>query len=116
MGRKPTCGRIVSTFFVTLLLAGLFAPLVKALEVKGASCPQSLEASLSGPVDRSGPLGTWYMNANSYYVTVTISPGSVPETYEGTLINESGGSEPLDNISWDASTRRLEFRRNGRGF
>jgi hypothetical protein len=55
--------------------------------------------------------GTWFLNANGSRVTATIT-GSGPFT--GTLINENGGTETLDNIALNGSF--LEFRRDGAGF
>lgn len=60
--------------------------------------------------DTSGPLGIWYLNSNSYQLMATIITGSQPGAYRGTLINENGGTEQLDNISWNAATCRIEFR------
>lgn len=77
---------------------------------------EALEARLLMDADTSGPLGTWYLNANNSRLTATIRAGARPDTYAGTLTNEAGGSEALDQISWDAASRQLEFRRNGGGF
>jgi len=67
-------------------------------------------------------IGTWYLNANylgdtnNFFLTATITGGSAPGVYQGTLINEHGTVEILDNITWDDSGGQLEFRRNGQGF
>lgn len=66
--------------------------------------------------DTSGPAGTWQLASNGYPLTATLVAGSQSGAYQGALINENGGSEQLDNIAWDATARRLEFRRNGNGF
>ena len=60
--------------------------------------------------DTSGPLGIWYLNSNSYQLTATITAGSHPGAYRGTLVNENRGTEQIDNISWNAATCRIEFR------
>jgi dienelactone hydrolase len=77
---------------------------------------EGLELRLIPSVDTSGPLGTWYLNDNSFRITAMIRSGPQPNTYLGSLINENGGTETLDQISWNAATRLLEFRRNGPGF
>ena len=65
--------------------------------------------------ESSGPTGQWYLRANGYALSASItSPSS--GTYTGTLINDAGGAELLDSIAWDASSRTLQFRRNGSGF
>jgi dienelactone hydrolase len=76
-----------------------------------ASPPRSLGAN-----DGSGPLGTWYLTANHFHLTVTIATGTQLDSYLGAILHEDGSSEPLDHIRWDNTTRRLEFRRNGSGF
>jgi hypothetical protein len=65
-------------------------------------------------VDTSGPVGTWYLNGNRYRISVTIVASAVG--YVGRLVNESGGLENIDQITWDLFHRRVEFRRNGVGF
>jgi dienelactone hydrolase len=65
--------------------------------------------------DTSGPAGTWYLNANSFHTTLTIFSPAVG-SLTGSLVNERGITEAVDNISWDLGSRRLEFRRNGDGF
>jgi dienelactone hydrolase len=63
----------------------------------------------------SSPIGQWYLNANGFALSVNIS-SPLPGVYSGTIINESGGTETVDNITWDASTRLLKLRRVGTGF
>ena len=72
--------------------------------------------ALPAAADSSSPLGTWYLSANNFRLTVSIGNGAQAGTFQGTLTNENGGIEQLDNITWDATARRLEFRRNGNGF
>ncbi|MFN7997151.1 MAG: hypothetical protein U0Q18_26285 [Bryobacteraceae bacterium] len=72
-------------------------------------------AVFSARADSSSPLGQWYLNANSFAISANISSPS-PGVYTGTLTNENGGSELLDQINWDAPSRLLIFRRNGQGF
>ena len=61
--------------------------------------------------DTSGPTGQWYLNANTFPISVNIVSPS-PGTYTGTLVNESGVTETLDNITWHTN-HLLEFRRIG---
>lgn len=65
--------------------------------------------------DGSGPTGQWYLNSNGDAVSASISTIS-SGVYTGTLVNENGGTELLDRITWDGSSRLLQFRRNGAGF
>jgi acetyl esterase/lipase len=69
-----------------------------------------------GAQDSSGPVGTWYLRSNQSPVTATISAGKTPGSYHGTLIDENGVTQKLDQIHWDAKNRRLEFRRTGNGW
>jgi len=65
-------------------------------------------------MDASTPAGTWFLAANAFRLEMSIhaaGPGFV-----GTIKNEGGAAEPLDNITWDPASRWLEFRRNGPGF
>jgi len=70
--------------------------------------------SLRTRADSSGPLGTWYLNADGVRLTATIRRDA--GGYQGTLRNESGVEEQLDQIRWNAPARTLEFRRRGQGF
>jgi hypothetical protein len=72
--------------------------------------------SLAGPAraDQSGPAGRWYLNVNGHEVSADISSGS-GQTYSGTLVNEDGAAEPLDNITWNRTLRQLQFRSDGVG-
>lgn len=72
-------------------------------------------ARVTAAADASGPLGTWYLNGNNSRVTLTIN-GAVAGPFTAVVINENGGSEPVDSITWAAPSRQLEFRRNGSGF
>ncbi len=65
--------------------------------------------------DASNAVGTWCLNGNSHRLTLTIS-GPPAGPFTGSLTNENGGSETMDNITWDPAARRLEFRRIGSGF
>lgn len=65
-------------------------------------------------MDTSTPVGTWYLNANAYRLELRINFAN--NAYSGTIANEGAGAEPVDQISWDAAGRWLEFRRNGPGF
>jgi dienelactone hydrolase len=68
------------------------------------------------------PVGIWYLNVNyrgghnNFFLTATITGDPVSGSYQGELINEHEKVEILDNISWNAGTGLLEFRRNGHGF
>jgi acetyl esterase/lipase len=77
--------------------------------------PDLIGFSAPGLADTSGPIGQWYLNANGSRLTVTIS-SPLPSLYIGALINDQGGTEVLDNISWNSSSRLLQFRRIGAGF
>lgn len=61
--------------------------------------------------DASSPAGTWHMRANGARFTATIE--EVQGGYTGTSQDEEGGSQALDSITWDPTTRWLEFRRSG---
>jgi dienelactone hydrolase len=65
-------------------------------------------------MDTSTPVGTWYLVANKFRLELSIQ--AAIGGYSGTIKNEGGAPEPLDNITWDAAGRWLEFRRNGPGF
>ena len=65
--------------------------------------------------DTSGATGQWYLNAEGADISLNISSPS-PGIYTGTIINENGGTEAADNISWNSSSRTLQFRRVGAGF
>src|SRR2546426_1065773 len=64
--------------------------------------------------DLSSPSGQWYVTADGHRLEVTFDP--VGTGYHGVLVNENGGTEPVDDISWNAPNRFLEFRRVGNGF
>jgi dienelactone hydrolase len=62
----------------------------------------------------SGATGTWYLNANNLRLTLTVSEGPQgPLT--GTVVNENGSADSVDEITWDQRTGRLEFRHNSGG-
>src|SRR5258708_6411668 len=63
-----------------------------------------------------GPPGTWYFNGNGARLTIVISKGAKPGTFAGRARPEGEGPQTLDRVSWDATTRRLEFRRVGKGW
>src|SRR5215469_14636912 len=71
---------------------------------------------ISASADTSGPVRTWYLNANNSRLTVIIKNGARAGTFSGTAIGETGEKQRLDKITWDPATRRLEFRQNGAGF
>lgn len=68
----------------------------------------------------STPLGTWYLK--TWYhdssdprrlldITLTIRRGSgTGSTYDGSLVNEEGISERIDQIRWNENDRRFIFR------
>jgi dienelactone hydrolase len=60
--------------------------------------------------DTSGPAGTWYIDANDVRATVVIAVGADGKSFTGTLTDAAGSSTPVDNITWDAAVRRIEFR------
>jgi len=64
--------------------------------------------------DTSGPVGTWFLNANNQHLTVTIE-SRVQGVLDGTW-TANGRPEALDRITWNAARRRLEFRRVAGGF
>ena len=63
--------------------------------------------------DTSGPAGTWYLDANDARFTLMIATGADAHSFTGTLTDSTGATTPVDNISWDAASRRIEFRVNG---
>jgi len=68
------------------------------------------------PIVNSQALGTWYLNANGYQVTLQLSEGASPGNYHGKFINENAGVEVVDNITYDLATGVLDFRRVGTSF
>jgi hypothetical protein len=66
--------------------------------------------------DTSGPVGTWYLNANNARLTLTIASAPQTGAYSGTLADKTEGAQQIDNIAWDPATRLLEFRQIGTGF
>jgi len=77
-------------------------------------------AVISRQVDSSGPVGRWYMAAGwgnvranpATRLTVDISETKHGE-YTGTLSAEGAEQQQIDSISWEPSTRLLQFRRVG---
>ena len=65
-------------------------------------------------MDTSTPAGTWYLLANASRLELSIQFQN--NTYSGTIRNEGGAAEPLDQIVWDPVGRWLEFRRHGAAF
>jgi hypothetical protein len=65
-------------------------------------------------MDTSTPIGTWYLLANASRLELRIS--QVNQGFAATIANEGGPPEPVDQTTWDANGRWLEFRRNGPGF
>ena len=65
-------------------------------------------------MDASTPAGTWYLMANGFRLELLIQ--AAMGGFSGSIKNEGAGPEPLDNITWNAADRWLEFRRNGPGF
>src|SRR5215467_13044229 len=65
-------------------------------------------------MDISSPAGTWYLLANSSRLELSFQYTN--NAWSGTVKNEGGAPEPLDQITWDATGRWLEFRRDGPGF
>lgn len=65
-------------------------------------------------MDTSTPAGTWYLLANASRLELSIQVQN--NIYSGSIKNEGGAPEPLDQIAWDPAGRWLEFRRNGPGF
>jgi hypothetical protein len=65
-------------------------------------------------VDASTPEGTWYLLANGFRLELSLQ--LLNNVWSGTIKNEGGPVEALDQITWDATGRWLEFRRNGPGF
>jgi dienelactone hydrolase len=62
--------------------------------------------------DQSSPTGQWYFNSNGHAVSADISD-AFQGKYVGTLTNEKGETEPLDNITWYNRSRALQFRVDG---
>ena len=89
------------------------APAEQVLAERESSLPRRGKG-LRPHADSRGPLGTWYLYADGLRLTATIRKDA--GAYRGALLNESGVEEQLDQIRWDASTRRLEFRRHGKSF
>jgi dienelactone hydrolase len=59
----------------------------------------------------NNPAGDWYINANGSWMTLSIGQqGNKYIAYATTNGNEC--NERLDNVTWDAETGRLEFRRS----
>lgn len=91
---------------LTALSAGAWAA-----DFRQSSYPQDRASDGEDLPDASGPTGTWYLIANKFPLTATIREAA-RGVYEGTLVDEGwGATERLDNIRWDPTSRRLEFRR-----
>jgi len=65
-------------------------------------------------MDTSTPVGTWFLLANASRLELSLH--AMGGGFAGTVKNEGGAPEPVDDVTWDAATRWLEFRRNGPGF
>lgn len=83
----------------------------------------SLQAAISGlPVsvgfaqtDTSTPAGRWYINTGNERLIWRFENQN--GVYQAVRLDEQGALiERFDNLSWNAATRTLEFRRNGAGF
>jgi dienelactone hydrolase len=61
------------------------------------------------PVEAVSPLGTWYLNAQGSRLTLRVEKAGAG-AYKGTLAREGQPPRPIDNVSFDARARRLEFR------
>ncbi len=59
--------------------------------------------------------GVWYFNADTTRIEVSIT-GDASDGYSGQCIDENGTSQSIDNIMWNSTAQRLEFRRSGNGF
>src|SRR5215470_1629832 len=71
--------------------------------------------AIRAAADSSGPVGTWYLNANNSRLSVTIQNGAQAGTYSGTVAGETADGQKVDNITWNPATRLLEFRQGGAG-
>lgn len=92
-----------------VVLWGVVACSNGAVEDEGA--PQVGVTQASILQDTSGPIGTWFLVGNGYRLKLTIAQSG--GGYSGTL---DGAAIPSADITWNASTRILEFRRPGSGW
>ncbi len=67
-------------------------------------------------IEPGGPIGTWYLNGAGKHFTVVIRKGTDAGTFAGTVATQGEGPQTLDQVTWDRSARRLEFRRAGKGW
>lgn len=88
--------------FLKLVGGGVLSAL--ALSTDMIAPPASVAAA-----GTSGPIGTWYVVANALRLTIVIADAGAG-AYRGTLSGDGGGSGNLANITWDASSRLLEFQ------
>ena len=65
-------------------------------------------------MDNSTPAGTWYLLGNGFRLELSLQHQN--NAWSGAIKNEGGAAENVDQISWDAVGRWLEFRRNGPNF
>lgn len=65
--------------------------------------------------DKSGPAGTWYIDANDERATIVIAAGADEKSFTGTLTDSAGANTAVDNIAWDSAARRIEFRTHDSG-
>ena len=113
--------RLVGKLGQSLWAALAFAPLAacSATSAPGGDADTPGNAEIvakheSALVDSSSPVGTWSLRANGARLELTISQSA--GIFSGTIKDEGGSPQTVSNISWDANTRWLEFRRDGSGF
>ncbi len=82
----------------------------KALFFSVLACALTLSAKAQ--TDTSTATGIWYVNANGFRLDLRFTPRS-DGSYEGVRLTENGNiQETFDSVSWNPSTRTIEWRRN----
>jgi dienelactone hydrolase len=92
----------VRNILINLLALGL---LLNAVPPAFAERTQAANRNASRSL--SSPEGVWYVNANSFLLTIVIN-----SELSGTLTPEGGAPETLEHVAWDAARGVLEFRRS----
>jgi hypothetical protein len=110
--RKPLL-RVATAFFLVLgILLGTACAPAGADETGGTD--DNPETQRQAVADGSGPVGKWYLVANGARLELNISASG--GVFSGTIGDEGTTPQSISNVTWNATNRWLEFRRDGSGF